>query len=79
MAVHPQGKLVATSGADNFIRLWEHARDYKFEGSVGGRTSDMAFSPDGQFLSRASRIVERYIEIGHLFLIARRIHVPAFH
>ncbi len=56
MAVHPQGKLVATSGADNFIRLWEHARDYKFEGSVGGRTSDMAFSPDGQFLSRASRI-----------------------
>lgn len=56
MACHPQGRLVATSGADGSIRLWGDVGKVTLPPRVipVGRTTDMAFSSNGDFLARST-------------------------
>lgn len=75
MALHPQGRLVATSGDDGAIRLWGDGKaTLTSKDSPGsGRTTDLAFSPDGFFLGRTSRSSE--FTVWQLGEEARRVPV----
>jgi WD40 repeat protein len=53
----PDGKTLATAGADNDIRLWDAATGRPRTGPLTGHgdvVADIAFSPDGQTLASAS-------------------------
>ncbi|MEW6283661.1 MAG: WD40 repeat domain-containing protein, partial [Candidatus Eremiobacterota bacterium] len=53
LAVHPQGRLVATSGSDSAIRIWRKGKSYPPLPGHSGRTTALAFSRDGYFLASA--------------------------
>lgn len=56
LAIHPDGRLLATAGDDRIIRLWD-ARDGSELGQLHGHfdtVKALAFSPDGGLLASAS-------------------------
>jgi WD40 repeat protein len=54
MAISPDGAMLATIPFDGPVKLWEmrtHAEIREMGGSGGYDTSDVAFSPDGEYLA----------------------------
>ena len=61
-ALSPDGKLVATSCKDGFVRLW-HASDGKlpWKAATNGPMIQMAFSPDGKRIAGAAEHRQLFI------------------
>jgi WD40 repeat protein len=47
----PDGRILASGGEDNSIKLWDVRSGKELRTLSGPKTSDIAFSPDGRTLA----------------------------